>query len=126
MSIEKLALSIQYLQWHWGTSSTYRVALRCSFELVQIETGLQGNVLVRDFESLWSLATHTWFKLIWEYLHKYRVTFDLAHVDVPSVRERDVVLMELVVKNAPPPMGEHKQDKEILSGILYITNYTRE
>ena len=106
MSIEKLALSLQYLQRHWGTKSTYGQALRCSFELVQLETGLEGNFLLRNYNHLGCLATHSWFRVLWEYVHHYKVTLDLGEVKVPIVRRHDTVLMELIIKNFEPHQWE--------------------
>jgi hypothetical protein len=102
MSLEKLAASLQYLQLHWGCQTQYGIALRSIFELVQIETGLEGNFLLRDFHRFGVLASHTWFKGLWEYLDCYKVQLQLESVSVPPVRERDRVFMEEVVKILPP------------------------
>lgn len=51
MSLEKLAVSIQYLQPHWDTPTEYSKALRCVFELVQLEVGLKGNCFLRDYKN---------------------------------------------------------------------------
>ncbi len=61
------------------------------FELVQIEIGLEGNFLVRDYQRFGNLASHTWFKVLWEYLHYFKVELHLDGVVVPKVRERDKV-----------------------------------
>lgn len=45
MSLEKLAISLQYLQRHWGRSSLMGNILQANFELIQIEIGLTGNFL---------------------------------------------------------------------------------
>ena len=52
LALEKLADSLKLLQCHWGTSSDLGISLRCSFQLIQIETGLRGNFLLRDFSKL--------------------------------------------------------------------------
>ena len=83
LSLEKLADSLKLLQRHWGTTSDLGMALRCSFELVQIETGIQGNFLLRDFSSLGCLATHSWFKCLWELVSFYRVRVILSDTVVP-------------------------------------------
>jgi hypothetical protein len=102
MSIEKLAASIQYLLRHWDNPSTYGHALRCSFELLQVETGLKGNFLTRDFTRLGCLATTSWFKQLWEYAHYYHVTIELEDVVIPEVRRGDQVFMELAILNSDP------------------------
>jgi hypothetical protein len=102
MSLEKLAISLQYLQRNWGRATSMGQILRSSFELTQIEVGLSGNFLLRNYSTFGGLATHTWFKVLWEYAHLYGVTVDLGDVEVPPVRQRDKVLMEEVIKLIPP------------------------
>ncbi|KAL3788945.1 hypothetical protein HJC23_000229 [Cyclotella cryptica] len=106
MSLEKLALSLQYLHRHWGRPTPTGKMLRSVFELVQIEVGLSGNFLKRDFRVFGGLATHTWYKVLWEYSHLYDVTIELPEVDVPLVRQGDKVLMEEVVKLVPATQWE--------------------
>eukprot|EP00956_Cyclotella_meneghiniana_P014449 scaffold21570_cov43-Cyclotella_meneghiniana.AAC.1 len=46
-----------------------------------------------------SLASHTWYKISWEYLDHFNITLKLDDaMIVPPVRERDRVVMEEVVK----------------------------
>ena len=73
------------------------VQLRHAYELVQVETGLEGNFLERDFGVLGCLATHSWMKLLWEYLFYYDVKLEVEGMEVPGEREREVVFMEVVV-----------------------------
>ena len=102
MSLEKLALSLQYLYRHWDQPTAMGKILRASYELVQIEVGLFGNFLCRDYTTFGCLASHTWFKLVWEYTHLYGVQVELRNVEVPKVRQRDRVLMEEVIQVIPP------------------------
>ena len=76
--------------------------LRSVYELTQIEVGLAGNFLCRDFSVFGIISLHTWFKVLWEYVSHYKVSVDLGNVDVPAVRQRDRVVMEEVVKLIPP------------------------
>ena len=101
LSLEKLADSLKLLQRHWGTNSDLGRALKCSFELIQVETGLQGNFLLRDYSSLGSLATHSWFGCLWELTSSYQVKVVLANTTVPAIRENDKVKMEEAIKVLP-------------------------
>ena len=101
LSLEKLADSLKLLQRHWGTNSDLGRALKCSFELIQVETGLQGNFLLRDYSSLGSLATHSWFGCLWELTSSYQVKVVLANTTVPAIRENDKVVMEEAIKVLP-------------------------
>jgi hypothetical protein len=101
-SIEKLAVSQHCLQKHWGNDTTYGNALWCSFELVQLETGLQGNFLLRDYDKFGCLATHSWFKILWELVSYYQVQLDLDSVTVPLVHHGDQVFMEVAMHHSKP------------------------
>jgi hypothetical protein len=38
----------------------------------------------------WQLATHSWMKMLWHYLHHLNITLDLSSVtNIPSVRQND-------------------------------------
>jgi hypothetical protein len=80
------------------------------FELVQMETGLEGNFLLCDCSvngilCQWhSFHTHTRYKVLWNYLHECRLK--LFHVDdiiVPHVHEQDQVFMEVAIQVFPWP-----------------------
>ena len=102
-SLEKLADCLRLLQRHWGSNSTLGNALKCSFELVQLETGLAGNFLNRNYSRLNTLATHSWFKLLWELIHYYKVSVEFPDdVSIPKLREWDRVLMEIIITILPP------------------------
>jgi hypothetical protein len=102
-SLEKLADCIRLLQRHWRSNSTLGNALKCSFELVQLETGLAGNFLNRNYSRLHMLATHSWFKLLWELIHHYKVSVEFPDdVSIPPIRERDRVLIEDIIMILPP------------------------
>ncbi len=76
MSLEKLAVSLYYIQRHWDTPQPTGIFLRCIFELCQLKIGLADNFLNRDYDIYGCLATHTWFKVLWEYMHYYGVKLE--------------------------------------------------
>ena len=95
LPLEKLAESLQLLQHHWSRRTDLGKALRLAFELVQVETGLYGNFLSQNYDTYERLATHTWFKQLWEMVHHFRVDVVLSDdIIVPPIRENDKVLME--------------------------------
>ena len=102
LPLEKLAESLQLLQHHWSRRTDLGKALRLAFELVQVETGLYGNFLLRNYNTYESLATHTWFKQLWEMVHHFRVDVVLSDdIIVTPIRENDKVLMEEVLRILP-------------------------
>jgi hypothetical protein len=96
MALEKLGKSISWLHRHWGVKEGVGLILKAAFERLQVETGLSGNVLVKDYTKYECLATHSWFKVLWHYLHTFRVKLELQNVDIPAIRERDKVIMDEV------------------------------
>ena len=102
LALEKLAESLQLLQRHWSRGTDLGKALRLGFELVQVETGLQGNFLLRNYNTYGRLATHTWFKQLWETVHHFGVEVVVSDdMIVPPIRENDKVLMEEALKILP-------------------------
>jgi hypothetical protein len=119
LSLEKMTDSLKLLHQHWGTTSDLGTALRCSFELIQMETGLSGNFLLRDYSSLGCLATHSWFKCLWELVSYYKVKVLLANdIVVPPLREGDKVIMELALSILP-----HTQWKSFNRARKYFRVY---
>ena len=102
LTLEKLSDSLHLLQHHWSHNTALGQALHLSFELVQVETGLYGNFLLRDYSTFECLASHTWFKQIWELSHHYQVQVHLSEgIVIPPLRENDTVLMEEATKILP-------------------------
>lgn len=124
-SLEKLADCLRLLQRHWGSNSTLGNALKCSFELVQLETGLAGNFLIRNYSRLNILATHSWFKLLWELIHYYKVSVEFPEdVSIPPIREHDRVLMEDIIKILPPSQWIAFNRVRKFHKIYYISQLT--
>jgi hypothetical protein len=101
MCLRKLGDTLQFLQRRWGSKTAAGKALRSVYELVQIETGLEGNFLERDFATYSCLTTRTWWVVLWEYLDMLEVKLELTDVEVPIIRERDKVVMEEAIKILP-------------------------
>jgi hypothetical protein len=85
LSLEKLAESLHFIQKHWGMKTAMGNILRCSFELNQIETGLQGNFPQKNLNKLGILSTHSWFKVLWELLWFFQMELDfLDNLGIPK------------------------------------------
>ncbi len=44
------------------------IQLGCVFELMQVECSLEGNFLLQDYKKFDILVSHSWMKLLWQYL----------------------------------------------------------
>ena len=102
MALEKLSESLLWLQRHWDVKEGVGLVVREAYECLQMETGLSGNIFQRNYKRFQSLATHTWYKIFWEYLYNFNVRIELSKdLNVPIVRERDVSLMDIIVDTIP-------------------------
>jgi hypothetical protein len=78
-----------WLQRHWEVGEGMGLIVREAYERLQIETGLSGNVFLRDYKTYKCLATHFWYKVFWQYLLRFGVRLEIGDgYDVPLVREQ--------------------------------------
>ncbi len=55
-------------------------------------------MFLRNYDRFGILASHTWYKVFWQYLYHFNITLELDEsMKVPPVRERDRIFMEEVV-----------------------------
>ena len=94
--IEKLGKDISVLLRHWQSDSTLGMALQFVYEAFVMEIGLDGNVLTRSYQQLQHLATHSWFKILWQYADKYDLSITFApRFNIGPSRVGDVALMDI-------------------------------
>ena len=124
MSLEKLASSLTFLQHHWNNHTAIGRALKGTYELCQLEIGL-GNFLEKDFSRHKVLASHSWFKVLWELLDYYKVTLTLADTDIVPPREKDYVLMDHVITLLPQHHWAAYNRVRHFYGVYFISQITR-
>ena len=96
-NIESLSRKIHLLQTNWDTGSTIGKMLHQAYQVFQVEVGLGGNIFAKSYVSFQGLATHGFFRNLWELLECYGILFHLhADFDIPLLRERDRTLMDAV------------------------------
>ena len=54
---------------HWDLPKGLACCLCSAYELLQMETGLEGNIFLLSFDVFGELATQSWIKILWQYLH---------------------------------------------------------
>eukprot|EP00956_Cyclotella_meneghiniana_P045108 scaffold354287_cov348-Cyclotella_meneghiniana.AAC.1 len=65
-----------------------------------MEVGVNGNVLSRSYPELSHLATHSWFKILWQYSSSYDVKIffhDRFHIQ--PTRERDISIIDWFIQH---------------------------
>jgi hypothetical protein len=96
-NIDALSKKIQLLQSHWNTGSTSRRMLHQACKVFQVKVRLGGNIFSQSFISFWRLATHGFFRNLWELFLRYGVMFHLhSNINIPLLQEQDRTLMDAV------------------------------
>jgi hypothetical protein len=102
-SIEKLGKDISILLQHWGSNSTLGNSLQVVYESFMMELGLEGNIFTRPYTKLQALASHSWFKILWQYCHHHQVKLCLdSRWHTPLLRVGDRALNELFLEQSRP------------------------
>ena len=97
-TVEKLTADVFVMLQHWDSPDALGICLRNAYELLQMEMGLEGNIFSLDFKVYGCLATHSWMKILWNYLDHLDVQLVLdPSTNVPDVREGNAGIMELLV-----------------------------
>ncbi len=96
-NIDALSKKICLLQSHWDTGSMPGRMLHQAYQVFQVEFGLGRNIFSQSFISFGRLATHGFFRNLWELLHRYEVMICLrSNFDIPLVWEQGCTLMDAV------------------------------
>jgi hypothetical protein len=84
-------LKIHLIREHWEKKgSIIRKMLKAAYLVFQMEVGVGGDVLTRSYETLGCLATHSFFKNLWQLLLRYEVTLHLPSTSaILLLREDD-------------------------------------
>ena len=93
--VEKLAADVFIMLQHWNSSGVLGCCLRDAYELLQMETGLEGNIFRLSFRDFGILATHSWMKILWQYLSHLDIDLHLSETsNIPPVRQGDSPIMQ--------------------------------
>jgi hypothetical protein len=95
--IKKVAADVHVMMQHWSSPEILGCCLRNAYELLQTETGLEGNIFALRYSNFGCLATHSWMATLWQYLEHLDVHLDLSHTTfVQPVREGDCGLIQFL------------------------------
>lgn len=103
---------------HWESDSTLARSFQALYEAFQMEVGVSGNILTHSYSDLSHLATHSWFKVLWQYCSTYDVgVFFHQRFHIPPTRDRDLSLIEL--------FQDHRNSGRVLSILNRVRKYYR-
>ena len=68
--------------------------IRLVEELLKVETGLPGNVFSLDYSVHRWLASESWIKSIWSFLHRYNIKLEMLTPALKETKKDDLFLMK--------------------------------
>ena len=93
--IEKLSADLHVMLQYWSSPCNLGLCLREAYQLLQMETGLDGNIFLLSFQDFGHLATHSWMKILWQYLDEYDIKLELCEsTNIPKVRDNDCSIIQ--------------------------------
>jgi hypothetical protein len=72
-NLDVVRKKIHLLKAYWDTGSMSGRMLHQAYQVIQVEVSLGGNIFFRSFEAFGRLATHGFFRNLWELLYRYGV-----------------------------------------------------
>ncbi len=107
-NIDVLSWKLHLVQNEWGTDSVMGNLLSQDYQVFQVEVGLHGNMFDYSFEDYGDLATHGFFRNMWQLLQLFGVWFQLCNTfDIPLLRQDHRAVMEAIVDTGIFLQGEH-------------------
>jgi hypothetical protein len=82
---------------HYHSSTNLSRKLEVSLRYLQLQLGTPHNPFTLDYDNWGHLAPLSWVKMMWRSLHHFDIHIYMEYPSIPSPRERDQVVMELIV-----------------------------
>jgi hypothetical protein len=92
-----LSAKLILIREHWEQDTTLGNMLTHAYQAFQMEVGLGGNIFGKCFKSLGHLASHGFFRNLWELAWMYK-TVPRVHekYDIPLLQSNDRMMMDAV------------------------------
>ena len=92
-----LSAKLILIREHWELDTTLGKMLTHAYQAFQMEVGLGGNIFGKSFKSLGHLATHGFFRNLWELAWTYKTVPRIYEkCDIPLLRVNDCMFMDAV------------------------------
>ena len=106
-NIDMLRRKLHLVQREWGTDGIMGKLLNQVYQVFQVEVGLNGNIFDYSFEDYGDLATHGFFRNLWQLIRLYGVKFRIhATFDIPLLQEDNRTIMDSVTDTSIFSRGE--------------------
>jgi hypothetical protein len=98
IATEQLICRINMLLQHYHTSTNLSRKLDASLRYLQLQLGMPHNpITLLDYDKWGYLTPLSWIKMLWRSLHHFNIHLHMECATIPSPRERDQVIMELIL-----------------------------
>jgi hypothetical protein len=97
---EQLICRINILLQHYHMSTNLGRKLDTSLRYLQLQLRTPHSPLTLDYNKWGYLAPLSWVKMLWRSLHHFNIHLHMERQPIPLPRERDQVVMELIVGKA--------------------------
>ncbi len=97
ITTEQLICRINMLLQHYHTSTNLSRKLDASVRYLQLQLNTPHNPITLDYDKWRYLAPLSWVKMLWRLLHHFNIYLHIECATIPSPRERDQVVMELIL-----------------------------
>ena len=98
--ITMLGHKLHLLKCEWDQPTATGNMLRQSLEIFQMELGLCSNIFEEDFSRLGDLASHGWWKHLWQLCWRFDVKLKMRRKwCIPLLRERDRSFMDTICQS---------------------------
>jgi hypothetical protein len=94
---EQLICRINMLLQHYYTSTNLSRKLDTSLRYLQLQLGTPHNPITLDYNKWGHLAPLSWVKMLWRLIHHFNIHLHMECASIPLPRERDQVVMELII-----------------------------
>ncbi len=96
--------------------------LSANMQSLRLELGLNGPLMCLDYKKLHSLATKSWIKEVWQFLHANQIRMEDDTPDFPHQREGDSLLMTHFLALRPTPENFERLNRcRIRTKSVYVS-----
>jgi hypothetical protein len=84
---------------HYGCQTAVGKLMQTSYSLLFLELGLSFHPLQESYDWFKGLVTHSWVKMLWEKLSKFKVRAVVANIQSTLPRNGDQFIMQVLIQS---------------------------
>ncbi len=99
LGVEALIAMSNKLLMHYGCQTAAGKLMQMSYSLLFLELGLSFHLLQESYDQFEGLVTHSWVKMLWEKLSKFKVRAVVANIQLILPRDGDQFIMQVLIQS---------------------------